>query len=97
MLKVSELCLPTTDNFTEGSIEVTANAGDAVLFWDFTPEGKPDDLSLHGAKPVIKGTKWAMTKWIREKPTEYSWRSHLAPGELAALDAEEVEWLKNRS
>jgi hypothetical protein len=33
---------------------VTAKAGDAVLFWDFTPEMKPDPASLHGANPVIK-------------------------------------------
>jgi len=32
------------------------------------PDGNVDPKSLHGGNPVIKGTKWAMTKWIREKP-----------------------------
>jgi prolyl 4-hydroxylase len=27
-----------------------------------------DPMSLHGGLPVVKGIKWAMTKWIRQKP-----------------------------
>lgn len=35
-----------------------------------------------------------MTKWIRERPTEYSWRFHLNSQEKARLDEEELQWLK---
>lgn len=79
---------------SKGSIEVKANAGDAVLFWDYLPDGTPDGKSLHGGKPVIKGVKWAMTKWIRANPSPYSWRYSLSAEELAQLEAEEFEWLK---
>eukprot|EP01123_Difflugia_compressa_P015511 TRINITY_DN8764_c0_g1_i1.p1 TRINITY_DN8764_c0_g1~~TRINITY_DN8764_c0_g1_i1.p1 ORF type:complete len:146 (-),score=27.77 TRINITY_DN8764_c0_g1_i1:86-496(-) len=46
-------------------IKVVPKQGDAVLFWNGTPEGKTDPNSLHGSLPVIIGTKWALTKWIR--------------------------------
>jgi prolyl 4-hydroxylase len=42
--------------------------GDALLFWSVTPDGKFDDRSLHGACPVVSGTKWVATKWMRDKP-----------------------------
>lgn len=37
-----------------------------------------------------------MTKWIREKPTEYSWRHRIDPIEKVKLDEAEFEWLKNQ-
>jgi len=54
-------------NAEGGLLKVKANAGDAVLFWSCTPDGKEDSRSLHGGNPVIKGTKWAMTRWIRQR------------------------------
>eukprot|EP01126_Amoeba_proteus_P055841 TRINITY_DN6955_c0_g1_i3.p1 TRINITY_DN6955_c0_g1~~TRINITY_DN6955_c0_g1_i3.p1 ORF type:complete len:282 (-),score=46.07 TRINITY_DN6955_c0_g1_i3:127-972(-) len=77
-----------------GSIEVKARAGDAVLFWDVTPDNQPDFRALHGGKPVINGVKWAMTKWIRANPTIYSWRSSVSAEELWRLDKEELEWVE---
>jgi len=41
--------------------------GDAVLFYSLHPNGTIDKHSLHGGCPVIKGDKWVMTKWIRDK------------------------------
>jgi len=55
-------------NAEGGPLLVNATAGDAVLFWSVTPDGKEDHRSLHGGNPVIKGVKWAMTRWIRQKP-----------------------------
>eukprot|EP01128_Nolandella_sp_AFSM9_P000701 TRINITY_DN10835_c0_g1_i1.p1 TRINITY_DN10835_c0_g1~~TRINITY_DN10835_c0_g1_i1.p1 ORF type:complete len:289 (+),score=71.10 TRINITY_DN10835_c0_g1_i1:64-867(+) len=51
--------------FPRGDLSVPVKAGDAVLFWNMNPDGSTDDNSLHGGSPVIKGVKWAMTKWIR--------------------------------
>jgi len=45
-------------------IRVQPERGSAILFWDFMPENSPDILSLHGGLPVLKGTKWALTKWL---------------------------------
>eukprot|EP01127_Copromyxa_protea_P009836 TRINITY_DN2347_c0_g1_i1.p1 TRINITY_DN2347_c0_g1~~TRINITY_DN2347_c0_g1_i1.p1 ORF type:complete len:173 (-),score=36.20 TRINITY_DN2347_c0_g1_i1:24-542(-) len=89
-----ETIFPST---ADGVVEVKANAGDAVLFWDYTPENKPDRASLHGGKPVLEGTKWAMTKWIREMPTEYSWRKNLGAEERIKLEEEEFKWIKEHS
>jgi prolyl 4-hydroxylase len=57
----------TFPNAAGGALSVKPHKGDAVLFWDYTPDGKPDPLSLHGASKVIKGTKWSLTRWIRER------------------------------
>ena len=48
-------------------------AGDAVLFYNIKPNGDRDIMSLHEGRPVTAGEKWIATKWIREKPYEFSW------------------------
>jgi len=73
-----------------GSIKVAPIAGDAVLFWNFHPDGTPDDLSLHAGLPVIKGTKFSITKWIRAKKTEFSWiQRGVSDEELEKLNKED--------
>jgi len=52
--------------FPTANLRVPAKQGNAVLFWDLDPTNKGDYASLHGGEPVEAGTKWAMTKWIRE-------------------------------
>ena len=32
------------------------------------PDGSTDELSLHGACPVVDGVKWAANKWVWNKP-----------------------------
>eukprot|EP00616_Rhizochromulina_sp_CCMP1243_P003024 CAMPEP_0118962014 /NCGR_PEP_ID=MMETSP1173-20130426/499_1 /TAXON_ID=1034831 /ORGANISM="Rhizochromulina marina cf, Strain CCMP1243" /LENGTH=508 /DNA_ID=CAMNT_0006910229 /DNA_START=69 /DNA_END=1595 /DNA_ORIENTATION=+ len=39
----------------------------AVLFYSQHPDGTLDKASLHGACPVIRGTKWAANLWIWNK------------------------------
>jgi hypothetical protein len=51
-------------NCNDGSFKYAPRQGDAVLFWDVKPDLTIDTHSLHGGCPVIKGEKWAMTKWI---------------------------------
>uniref|UniRef100_A0A061R8P5 procollagen-proline 4-dioxygenase n=1 Tax=Tetraselmis sp. GSL018 TaxID=582737 RepID=A0A061R8P5_9CHLO len=41
--------------------------GDALLFYSLHPNGTIDRHSLHGGCPVVRGEKWVMTKWIRDK------------------------------
>jgi len=54
--------------FPKVQLDVPANKGNAILFWDALPDGAGDELTLHGGKPVIAGTKWCMTKWLRATP-----------------------------
>lgn len=42
-------------------------AGDALLFYSMYPNNTLDKHSLHGGCPVIKGTKYVATKWVRNK------------------------------
>jgi prolyl 4-hydroxylase len=43
---------------------VPPRRGDAILFYSQRPDGKLDRNSLHGACPVLKGTKWGANLWI---------------------------------
>lgn len=44
-------------------LAVRPQKGDAVVFWSLRTDGTLDKGSLHGSCPVLKGVKWAATKW----------------------------------
>ncbi|KAE9614580.1 hypothetical protein Lal_00012242 [Lupinus albus] len=46
-------------------LSIKPNQGDALLFWSMKPDATLDPSSLHGGCPVIKGSKWSSTKWLR--------------------------------
>lgn len=40
-----------------------------ILVWNnLRPDGAPNPDSLHAALPVVRGTKYVVTKWFRERP-----------------------------
>ncbi|EGD81623.1 p4ha2 protein [Salpingoeca rosetta] len=41
--------------------------GDAVFWYNLQPSGVGDPLTLHGACPVLRGSKWVANKWIHER------------------------------
>lgn len=43
---------------------VPPRRGDAILFYSQRPDGHLDVNSLHGACPVLKGTKWGANLWV---------------------------------
>jgi len=43
---------------------VPPRRGDAILFYSQRPDGQLDVNSLHGACPVLKGTKWGANLWV---------------------------------
>jgi len=55
---------PTNFNDCTKGLKVTPKEGKAIMFYSMTPEGQFDGYSLHGACPVLTGTKWAANKWI---------------------------------
>eukprot|EP01124_Arcella_intermedia_P014672 TRINITY_DN21215_c0_g1_i1.p1 TRINITY_DN21215_c0_g1~~TRINITY_DN21215_c0_g1_i1.p1 ORF type:complete len:293 (-),score=48.62 TRINITY_DN21215_c0_g1_i1:13-891(-) len=81
--------------FPRINLKVSVKAGDSVLFWDMDPSNTVDPLTLHGSVPVVKGVKWSMPKWIREKPT-YRWDQSLSQSQKAALNQEELEWIQRK-
>lgn len=62
------------DDFTGGETEFPLTgdtfkgmAGDALAFWNVTPDGAPDRRTVHAGLPVRDGEKWLISKWIRER------------------------------
>lgn len=47
-------------------IRVKPVKGDALIFFNCTPDGKEDPRSLHGSTPTVIGEKWVAVKWLRE-------------------------------
>lgn len=53
--------------FPQAHISVTPKKGSAVLFKYANALGQLDALSLHAGAPVLRGDKWILTKWVRER------------------------------
>lgn len=49
-------------------LKVRPGVGKVAVFYSLKPDGQFDDLSLHGACPVIKGVKFAANKWVWNQP-----------------------------
>ncbi|KAF2543524.1 hypothetical protein F2Q68_00028798 [Brassica cretica] len=52
---------------SSGRLSVSPKKGDAVLFWNKRPDDSQDPSSFHSGRPVIKGNKWAATKWFHSQ------------------------------
>lgn len=44
-----------------------AKTGDALVFWNVTPDGRPDPKTLHAGTPPTRGEKWLFSKWVRDR------------------------------
>lgn len=44
-------------------LAIRPHSSRAVLFYSQSPDGTPDNNSMHGGCPVIKGEKWAASKY----------------------------------
>jgi hypothetical protein len=58
------------DDCTKGLL-VKPEKGKVIVFYSLLPDGKGDELSLHGACPVKNGIKWAANKWVWNAPMGY--------------------------
>ena len=54
--------------FPEAGLVVAAQRGNAVYFESTNSLRQIDPLSVHTGAPVRAGEKWALVKWMREKP-----------------------------
>ncbi|HEY4375329.1 MAG TPA: 2OG-Fe(II) oxygenase [Burkholderiales bacterium] len=54
--------------FPELGLAVAPRPGNAVYFEYANSLGQVDPLSVHAGAPVRAGEKWALTKWMRERP-----------------------------
>ena len=61
-------------HFPVPDIRFTAKIGDALMFDTCLPDGAPDPNAVHAGEPVVNGTKWVATRWIRRHPLNL-WQS----------------------
>jgi prolyl 4-hydroxylase len=53
--------------FPEAGVTVSARAGHAVYFEYANSLGQVDQRSVHAGSPVLRGEKWVLTKWMRQR------------------------------
>ena len=51
--------------FKKLGLSVAPEGGGALFWYNLNHNGLEDDRMIHAACPVVKGTKWAVNKWIR--------------------------------
>jgi prolyl 4-hydroxylase len=54
--------------FPHAGLSVCPQRGNAVYFEYCNSRGQVDAASLHAGEPVTEGEKWAVTKWMRQRP-----------------------------
>lgn len=54
-------------NFVKTTLKFKARKGDLLLFRNTLPDGAVDPASEHCGMPVISGTKYIASRWIRER------------------------------
>uniref|UniRef100_A0A914X137 Fe2OG dioxygenase domain-containing protein n=1 Tax=Plectus sambesii TaxID=2011161 RepID=A0A914X137_9BILA len=58
--------------FPQLNLTVNADAGDAILWFNIFPNGTNDYDTIHGACPVVHGSKKVATMWIRQRDQTFS-------------------------
>ena len=58
-------------SFPNLALTVPSAAGSTLWFRNCSADGQVDERSLHAGDTVEEGEKWVVTKWFRERPTQY--------------------------
>ena len=56
--------------FPSLGVVVTPSPGDVILWFNSKTTSEREDLSLHGACPIVAGRKIAISLWIRSRPQD---------------------------
>jgi len=57
-----------TTDFTRVDLSIPPQPG-ALLIWNnMKPDGTPNPNAMHAGTPVVRGTKYVLTKWYRARP-----------------------------
>jgi prolyl 4-hydroxylase len=54
--------------FPSLKLKIRPRGGDALLFDNVRSDGSPEPLMRHAGLPVLQGSKWLATRWIRANP-----------------------------
>jgi prolyl 4-hydroxylase len=52
-------------DFIRAGLSVPPRPGSLLLWNNALPDGTPNALTMHAAKPVLRGVKYVITKWYR--------------------------------
>jgi prolyl 4-hydroxylase len=63
--------IESSSNDCNTGLKVKPEIGKVIIFYNMKYDGTTDTQSLHGACPVINGTKWAANKWVWNEPMSY--------------------------
>jgi prolyl 4-hydroxylase len=55
-------------HFLANKLSFRGEVGDALLFRNVTPDGRPDEAAAHAGLPVTRGVKLIASRWIRARP-----------------------------
>lgn len=55
-------------DFTRIGVSVPPQRGALIVWNNALPDGAPNPDTLHAATPVVRGTKYVVTKWFRTRP-----------------------------
>ncbi len=53
--------------FPDYNLKITPHRGGALIFRNVLEDGRPDPMARHAGLPVVQGTKWIATRWIRAR------------------------------
>ncbi len=57
-------------HFLANGLKVRGEIGDALLFRNVKPDGRPDERGAHAGLPVTRGEKLIASRWIRARPLQ---------------------------
>ncbi|MDF2639673.1 MAG: 2OG-Fe(II) oxygenase [Novosphingobium lindaniclasticum] len=55
-------------DFVHLGLKVAPSAGSLLIWNNALPDGSPNPLTMHAARPVLRGVKYVVTKWFRARP-----------------------------
>lgn len=56
--------------FPELNWDYKGGKGDAIFFWNVSPEGLVEHRLLHAGLAPTRGEKWLFSQWVRDRPME---------------------------
>ena len=54
--------------FPDADVKFRGQTGDAIVFANVLPDGRPDLNTRHAGLPPTRGRKWVLSQWIRSQP-----------------------------
>lgn len=55
-------------HFPRLGVLIPPRRGTMLIWNNMRPDGGPNGETVHAARPVLRGTKYVLTKWYRERP-----------------------------